>query len=230
MTDSNTHVLDNILWHSLNAYHARFATGTPLAKRYPPDLLGGIVTTRDHSQAAFHDLAQIVQPGEQVALLEAHPPTEIPGWTIHDRFSFPQMVSESPLPPVESTDQSASLGLPDVDDMLQLVELTQPGPFYRRSIELGDFIGIRQNGQLIAMAGQRAHPPGYTEISGVCTHPDHQGKGYARLLVSQLVNTIRARGEVPFLHVDPSHTRSIELYKRLGFQERCYMTIITLSH
>lgn len=104
--------------------------------------------------------------------------------------------------------------------MLALAQLTKPGPFGLRTRELGTYIGIRQNGQLVAMAGERLRVPGFTEISAVCTHPDHLGRGYAATLMTELMHRIRSRGEVPFLHVREDNTRAIPIYERLGFRKR----------
>jgi predicted GNAT family acetyltransferase len=112
------------------------------------------------------------------------------------------------------------LGAPDSPDMVALTALTKPGPFGTRTHELGAYIGIRFQGKLIAMAGERLKIPGYTEVSAVCTHPDHLGKGYARILMSEIMRRIRDRGETPFLHVRRDNSRAIALYERLGFQAR----------
>ena len=108
----------------------------------------------------------------------------------------------------------------DVPEMVALATLTKPGPFVQCTRELGTYLGIRHDGQLIAMAGERMKVPGYTEVSAVCTHPDHIGKGYARALMTEIMRRIRERGEVPFLHVRQDNVRAIELYKKLGFRQR----------
>ena len=115
----------------------------------------------------------------------------------------------------------AALTIADVPDMLSLVELTKPGPFSPRTIEMGRYVGFRQEGQLVAMAGERFAVPGYREVSAVCTHPDHQGRGYARQLVSYLVNDNLQRGNVLFLHVRAENTRAYTLYETLNFRQRC---------
>jgi predicted GNAT family acetyltransferase len=112
------------------------------------------------------------------------------------------------------------LGLPDSPEMIELTSLTKPGPFGPRTHELGTYLGIRREGKLVAMAGERLKVPGYTEVSAVCTHPDHTGKGYARILMTEIMERIRDRGETPFLHSRADNTRAINLYKLLGFRER----------
>ncbi|MEI9963878.1 MAG: GNAT family N-acetyltransferase [Caulobacteraceae bacterium] len=104
--------------------------------------------------------------------------------------------------------------------MLALATLTQPGPFFARTHQLGDFIGVKQEGRLVAMAGERMRPTGFTEVSGVCTHPDWRGRGYAAGLMRLVAARILARGETPFLHVYASNTGAIALYEALGFRLR----------
>lgn len=222
------HVLDNPGWYALNSHHAHFVINHGLAKRYPADVTG-LVTVDEHSASGYADLAQIVSPGEVVGLFERQLPSEIPGWTIHQTIVAVQMVCERPVSEPEMRVTIESLSASDVPDMLHLIELTRPGPFLPRTIEMGHYIGIRQQDQLIAMAGERFYVPGYREISAVCTHPDHQGKGYARLLVSLLVNRNWQSGDVPFLHVMAQNTHAIKLYERLNFYKRCDMQAIVLS-
>jgi predicted GNAT family acetyltransferase len=104
--------------------------------------------------------------------------------------------------------------------MVELTALTKPGPFGKRTHELGYYVGIRDNGKLVAMAGERLKVPGYTEVSAVCTHPDHLGKGYAGALMLEVMRAIRERGETPFLHVRSNNARAIGIYERLGFRKR----------
>lgn len=108
----------------------------------------------------------------------------------------------------------------DADEMLALAELTLPGPFGKRTGDLGLYLGIREAGKLVAMAGERLQPIGYTEVSSVCTHPASRGNGYASSLVSALANRIVERGETPFLHVRATNTGAIRVYEKLGFQTR----------
>lgn len=117
----------------------------------------------------------------------------------------------------------------DAQDMVALAVITQPGPFRDRTYTLGTYLGIRIGGQLVAMAGQRMHLPGYREISAVCTHPDHQGRGYARLLVAHLVNAIREEGLTSFLHLQEANTRAHALYAGMGFVERARLPLIVVE-
>ena len=120
------------------------------------------------------------------------------------------------------------LGPSDVPEMMELTALTKPGPFGKRTHELGSYLGIRHNGKLVAMAGERLKVPGYTEVSAVCTHPEHTGRGYARILMMEVMQRIRSRGETPFLHVRGDNVRAIELYERLGFSQRVLLHFAVL--
>jgi predicted GNAT family acetyltransferase len=112
------------------------------------------------------------------------------------------------------------LGAADVPEMLDLVARTRPGPFLPRTVELGTYLGIRRQGALVAMAGERLHPPGWTEISAVCTDPDHRGQGLAARLVLAVAAGIKDRGETPFLHTSAGNANAIRLYESLGFRLR----------
>src|SRR5689334_2909734 len=116
----------------------------------------------------------------------------------------------------------------DAAQMLALATLTRPGPFFARTHQLGEFIGVRIDGQLAAMAGERMKPDGFTEVSGVCTHPDHRGRGYAGVLSSLVAERIIARGEVPFLHAFADNAAAIGLYETLGFRIRARPTMTVL--
>jgi predicted GNAT family acetyltransferase len=121
-------------------------------------------------------------------------------------------------------EEAVVLDVSDVPDMLALVDRTKPGPFLPRTIELGTYLGIRRGGALIAMAGERLHPPGWTEISAVCTDEDYRGRGLGTRLVLAVAAGIRARGEVPFLHAAATNTNAIRLYESLGFVLRRHAT------
>jgi predicted GNAT family acetyltransferase len=222
-------LLDNPIWHSLNFLHSHLATGTPLAKRYPTEVTKAVAIA-DHSKAAFQDLAQIVAVHETVRLLQVRLPSELSGWQIQHREEVVQMVCGSPGPKLEPALPLSSLTTADVPDMMSLVELTRPGPFLRRTIETGRYVGFRWKGQLVAMAGGRFAVPGYREISSVCTHPDYQGRGYARQLVSHLVNDNFQRGYTPFLHVRVENARARALYETLNSRQRCTMSLLFFSH
>ena len=142
-----------------------------------------------------------------------------------------------PIPPSNAGNDSESFAIEpltarDVPEMLELVHLTEPGPFARRTIELGGYLGIRQNRRLAAMAGQRLAPHGFTEISAVCTHPDFRGRRYAQLLVATVAQRIRERGEIPFLTLMASNTSAFRVYEAAGFEARrtLELAVITPVH
>jgi GNAT superfamily N-acetyltransferase len=194
---AESHPLDNVVWHALATSHRELAEGDGLARRYRPDVapFHAVTTVDDQGWAALGDLAG---PGGIVVLFrDAVPPAPL-DWTRVAGGVGHQMVAEAltPIAPVPSrplTDE-------DVPQMLELVALTQPGPFERRTIELGGYIGVFEGDRLLAMAGERMRVPGYTEVSAVCTHPDARGRGLAAALTHQVATTAQARGRSPAPH------------------------------
>lgn len=225
---ANEYVLDNPVWYALNSTQARFAVGTDLAKRFPLEV-APFAAVVDHSAAAYRDLAQIVPEGGMVGVWGVDLPSELPGWTTHYGFMVNQMVSQQPIPMPDAPDGLVDLTVADVPAMLELIRLTEPGPFFERTIELGHYVGIRQDGQLVAMAGERTQPQGFCEVSAVCTHPDYRGRGYAGLLVSRVAAWNWQRGDVPFLHVATENTAAIRLYEKLGFRYRRQLEILVVE-
>ena len=151
------------------------------------------------------------------------------GWTIVRKIDSAQMVWNTQTPP--PLDHSfEELNISHVDEMLALVELTKPGPFSKRTPELGSYLGIRESGQLVAMAGERLKPYGHTEISAVCTHPEYRGRGYASSLVSILMQRITRRNEIPFLHVRTENVDAIRVYEKLGFKTRRIINIVVVKN
>ncbi len=222
------HVLDNLIWHMLCHDLAEFTAGTALAKRCDPDLMPAAALA-DHSDAAFTDLAALYRPNERTAMLEADPPQRIPGFEINGRFSFDQLVCQQRNPIPEHDVEILELTPSDLPDVVQLVELTKPGPFIPGLFAKKRFVGIRQEGKLAAIAGERVHLPGYCEISAVCTHPDWRGRGYALLLTSVIADGIWERGETPVLHVAVDNASAYRIYNRLHFTRRSEMTAIYLT-
>ena len=218
--------LDNPVWHALAGHQAHLATGTAAALRFDPTvaLFVGFPDPAGIGVAAITDM---LAPGE-IALLFNASPVDIPAdcTTVYTGEAA-QMVCDR-LAPLDSTTTAAydiiTLGDNDVADMLALVKLTEPGPFFERTHVLGDYIGIRHGDQLVAMAGHRMHVGDATEISAVCTHPDARGRGYAAALVHHLASRLIANGQRPFLHVVVDNTTAIRVYERLGFSHRITIT------
>jgi ribosomal protein S18 acetylase RimI-like enzyme len=215
--------LDNPVWSALSTTQASFAEGDELAKRYPVDV-APFAATRDQSSESYHSLAKLLGPGETVALPLVREPDLPAGWTIVRKVNSAQMVwNRSAPPPAKHIIED--LDISRVDEMLGLVELTAPGPFLRRTPELGSYLGIHEADQLVAMAGERLRPLGYTEISAVCTHPEYRGRGYASSLVFALIQKITKRDETPFLHVRTENIGAIRVYEKLGFKTRRIISI-----
>jgi predicted GNAT family acetyltransferase len=219
--------LDRPIWTALTTRQTAIAMGDALARRYPADI-APFAAIADHSAASFAALERLVSPGAPVAMFTVEPVMNVGGLDVLRRATVEQMVG------LIAEDLSAAatpvlLGAADLPAMLELVELTQPGPFGKRTHELGHFCGIRVGGRLVAMAGERMRPAGFTEITAVCTHPDHRGRGYARILLAGLSRAITTRGEVPFLHVFSDNRTAIELYRRVGFGVRRQMHLTVLG-
>ncbi|HEX8739429.1 MAG TPA: GNAT family N-acetyltransferase [Casimicrobiaceae bacterium] len=211
--------LDNPFWSCLATRHAHVARGGALARRYPPDI-SPIAALSGDAPANVTALEALVEVGDDFGVLGPYVPMLGRHWqTVLDAEATQMLrVDRTPLP--EGEREVVELGAGDVAEMLALVELTQPGPFRRRTIELGRFIGIREKGCLVAMAGERSWIGECREVSGVCTHPDAQGRGHARALIARVVNRMLRAGETPFLHAETGNVRAIALYESLGFAER----------
>ena len=221
-------LLDNPVWSSLSTTHASFAEGDDLAKRYPVDV-APFAATRDQSRESYHSLARLLGPEETAAIPLATMPVLPAGWTVVRKVDSAQMVwNTQTLPSVDYSFEE--LNISHVDEMLALVELTKPGPFSKRTPKLGSYLGIREAGQLVALAGERLKPYGHTEISAVCTHPDYRGRGYASSLVSILIQRITKRNEIPFLHVRTENVDAIGVYEKLGFKTRRIINIAIVKN
>jgi ribosomal protein S18 acetylase RimI-like enzyme len=217
------HPLDNVIWHSLTTRHAAWAEAHDQARRFIPEI-STIGAMLEPTNRGYESLAKLVKTGETVNLALREPyELSRAGWTLLRGTLMPQMVYEGNghlSADMPTNVQILELGAADSADMVELTSLAKPGPFARRTHELGMYIGIRKNGKLIAMAGERLKVPGYTEVSAICTHPEHTGRGYARILTTEIMRRILGRGETPFLHVRQDNLRAIELYERLGFRVR----------
>jgi GNAT superfamily N-acetyltransferase len=217
------HVLDNPLWHMLCHDLADVSYGTALAKRSDPAVFAGTAIA-DHSDAAFADLAGICSPGETIYLVESSLPPAIPGFESGSPFYMDQLVCQQRTPITTDDIDIIELAPTDAADAGRLIDLAQPGPFFPGLLSRRNFIGVRHRGELIAMAGERIRLPGYGEISGVCTHPDWRGRGYAQLLSHIVALRTWQRGDTPFLHVLPHNGTAYRIYERLNFVRRCVMS------
>lgn len=223
MTD---HPLDRPVWTSLTTRQSGLALGDARAVRFRPEInqFGAAADAAPESLAA---LAALVPAAGTLGLIEAASPPPPPGTTLVSVRAIDQMVLTR-LDPRARAFEIVPLGPDDVPQMLALTALTVPGPFFAGTYRQGGYVGVRANGRLIAMAGHRMRPPGFTEVSAVCTHPDQQGRGIARALMEAVIAPVVAAGEAAFLHCYADNP-AIRLYESLGFRRRRTMTYTVLS-
>jgi len=210
-------VLDDPAWASLTGPHRRFSERVGGAARYQIDVAPFVALADHRDPQNWRDAATLVGPGGTFAIAGSGivPPT---GWTAQESLEGVQLVDVNLVK--EPDPEAIRLGAADVPEILDLVERTRPGPFRPRTIELGTYLGIRRGGALVAMAGERLHPPGWTEISAVCTDPAFRGQGLATRLVSAVAAEIADRGDRVLLHAAARNVTAIRLYLANGFQLR----------
>ncbi|TGN89527.1 GNAT family N-acetyltransferase [Bradyrhizobium yuanmingense] len=226
MSASDEALLDRPIWSALTTSQKHLAEGGPRALRYPVDMTP-FADMADMSAASFAALGDLMS-GSQVAVLFTPEPVEIPaGFKVLLAEPGEQLIG-SPADTSLRDAEIVRLGATDVPAMMALTELTKPGPFAARTHELGTFLGIRARGELVAMAGERMKPGNFTEMTAVCVHPDHRGRGYAQALLAAISRQIEARGEIPFLHVFSSNTSAIALYQRQGMRIRRRLQVTVL--
>jgi hypothetical protein len=216
---ASAHPLDHAVWSALTGRQAHLAVVREGARRYAP-AYGVFAAVEDRTPRSLAGLAALAATHGDVALLEADPPTEAPGLALMSRDLGVQMTAERVTAGRAADFEMVALTDADGPQMLALATLTQPGPFFEKTHRLGDFFGVKLDGRLVAMAGERMKPDGFTEVSGVCTHPDHRGRGCAGALMRLVAGRILARGERPFLHAYASNRAAIALYETLGFRVR----------
>lgn len=221
------HPLDRPVWSTLSTRQRNLALGDGRALRFDPryNVFGAAA---DGSPENLSALADLIPADGTLWVVEAEPFAPPPGVKVVKAAVCAQMVAERPKP---GDPDFAFEDLTEADgpQMLALATLTEPGPFLEATHRLGAFVGIKQDGRLIAMAGERMRPQGFTEVSGVCTHPDHRGRGHAGRLMQVVAGRITARGETPFLHSYASNLGAIRLYESLGFAIRREVTATVLG-
>jgi predicted GNAT family acetyltransferase len=225
---SDPHPLDRPIWSALTGLQAHLSLGSGAARRFAPEF-AMFAASADHSPASLADLARLAAEGGPVLLMEPKVPPSGAGLVVISEALGWQMVAEEVAHGVETEAGIVALGDAEASEMLHLATLTKPGPFFARTHELGRFVGVKEEGRLVAMAGERLRAPGFTEVSGVCTHPDHRGHGHAAALMRHVARRILARGERPFLHSYASNKAAIALYERLSFRFRQEVIVTTLS-
>jgi len=215
------HPLENVIWNALTTRQAHFAESCDGARRFLREVTA-LCAFEHPEEEGYNSLARLTGKGGTAAIFLDKPYEARVGWEYVVGAPLLQMVCENgtSAPAPSPSLQILQLGDDDSPEMLELTAMTKPGPFGPRTHELGYYAGIRVSGKLVAMAGERLKVPGYTEVSAVCTHPDHLGKGYAAALMTNVMRCIRARGETPFLHVRADNSRAIAIYERLGFRTR----------
>ncbi|MGA8261240.1 MAG: GNAT family N-acetyltransferase [Arenicellales bacterium] len=213
-----THVLDRPPWSSLTTQQAALAEGGTLARRFPP-AIAPFAAARDTRAGSLAALAQLPGPGETMLLLDADPIVLPAGLAAVLSAKVAQMTLVRPPEPMHDA-RIERLDEADAEEMLALATLTKPGPFTLKAQALGEFFGIRIDGRIAAMAGERMKMDGHAELSGVCSHPDFRGRGLARVLSLFVMQRILDRGETPFLHAWTTNTPAIRLYETIGFEVR----------
>jgi ribosomal protein S18 acetylase RimI-like enzyme len=216
------HPLDNVIWQALTTRQTHCAEICREARWFLRDITL-LSAFREPSDKGYDSLAELAGPGGTAALFLDEPYHPRTGWELLAGPPLLQMIFENgilPASPAAAHSAIVELEKKDSPEMVELATLTKPGPFGSRTHELGTYLGIRREGQLVAMAGERLKVPAHTEVSAVCTHPEHTGQGYAGILMTEVMRRILARGETPFLHTREDNLRATELYQRLGFRTR----------
>ena len=216
--------LDNPAWHALAGEQREFGLVGERAARYRADI-SPIAAVADDSPAALAELAGLTEPGQYVALFREGelPAASAPLWRLAAVVSLSQWVCPAPPTLSPTTVDWLELGEEHAADMYRLAKETDPGPFERHTHRLGSYIGVVQNGQLVAMAGERICLRGCREVSAVCTAPSYTGRGYAQALVLEIVARQQRAGCVPFLHVrtgSPAEAQAKRAYRKVGFVKR----------
>jgi predicted GNAT family acetyltransferase len=212
------HPLDQAILSSLKGRHAPLAVIRGRARRYNP-AYAVFAAVEGHGEETLASLGALTAHGD-IAMLEPDPPTQVPGVALVSQALGVQMVLDRLVDRPQPGVAMVRLGDADAPEMLTLAQLTEPGPFFEKTHLLGDFQGVRISGRLAAMAGERLKPDGFTEVSGVCTHPDFRSRGLAAALSHLVASRILERGDVPFLHAYADNAGAIALYEGLGFSIR----------
>jgi GNAT superfamily N-acetyltransferase len=216
MNDLPANLFANPAWHALQTRHCHLAVSAGQACRYPAEV-APFAAVAAPSSVALEELHSLLAPGESTWLVgEGYP--HVRGILFEGTLECLQMVLPEEVAPPDPTIETIRLSAANAAEMVALTDLAFPGFFRKRTCEMGSYYGVRSDGELIAMGGERLSLDGYSEVSGVCTHPAHRGKGLAASLIWQLARNHRRDGLVSFLHVSSTNHHAIELYRRMGFE------------
>jgi predicted GNAT family acetyltransferase len=224
----SSHILDQPAWSALNGRQAEFAIWQGSAVRFARGI-GMFVAAPKFDQRAVTDVSRLIADTGPVVIIETEAPPPIPGSVIAAQGALWQMVAERAIDAPADDFRIQPLGDKDSEEMVALAKLTEPGPFHHATHRLGRFIGIRVNGRLAAMAGERMRPEGHIEVSAVCTHPDFRGRGYGAALTAAVAARIQGEDQTAFLHVYATNSAAISLYQTLGFRLRREMVVTFLT-
>jgi ribosomal protein S18 acetylase RimI-like enzyme len=218
--------LDNPVWHALTGPQAAHAEGGTLARRFPAAISPFAAVPDEPDVASWAELATLHEPGVGTWLFRTAPVAVGDAWSVEWAGTGDQMVAANGVEDLGAP--GSPLSADDAGEMLDLVERTRPGPFGARTVELGGYIGVRVDGRLVAMAGERLRLVGHAEVSAVCTDPEFRGRGLAAALTAQVARTIADRGEIPILHVAHGNEGARRVYERLGFATRATIHVQAL--
>lgn len=219
MTTNLDHPLDHPIWWALTSRQRQLAIGDDVARRFPADV-SPLAACIDDAPASVRALRDLIPENGNISIMQRAPPEPVEGVVVAFSGEGVQMVADG-FKGAPMDGRMDELGEQDADEMLELATLTRPGPFVARTNQMGRFIGIRDQGRLVAMAGERMQLDGFSEISAVCTHPDYRGRGYGGALLAAVGARLLSEGITPFLHAYASNTGAIALYRRMGFTHRC---------
>jgi len=228
MNANQDHPLDNPAWYALNSHHREFAVGNEIVKRYRPDI-APFVSCKPGHEVEFEQLNKWLSDGEIfyfIGEMASFPST----WTIVKELDCVQMTCDQLIPSKEHESVIRELTASESRTLYDLIQLVQPGYYVEQTRLLGRYYGIYNHEQLVAVAGERLRFEGYTEVSGICTHPDFTGRQFGHRLTTHVTNLNLAAGHVVFLHALRSNSRAIGLYEHLGFTLRRYIPIWKLRY
>ncbi|MGA9343131.1 MAG: GNAT family N-acetyltransferase [Rhodanobacteraceae bacterium] len=222
------HALDNPVWESLASHHSALALKTGCAARYPGEV-APFIGVKMAEVGAASDAAMLVGDGESVLFVGPAPPLSPSSWSTKPAVLIAQMTCDSHAAINDGPKVTRLTSPAQISDMLALTKLVYPHYFRPRTVEMGRYFGIYDGDRLVAMAGERMGFGEYRELSAICTHPDHTGRGFAQRLTAMLNNDVLDRGRRPFLHVSHKNTRAIALYERLGYRFRADIPLVAAT-